>query len=327
MSPLLGENRYFVKAGLQLINQRKRLGISELLDVSGRFFGQADAGTISWNLAPRLNAAGRIDEAVPSYDLLTTHSTQEAKRLASELEQKNVERQKLTQKIMEMARQQLLASGADMPILMAGGEEYPSGVVGLVAGKLMEEYYRPVFILKTGDTICRGSGRSIQEFNLIGALDECADLLVEYGGHARAAGFSVKKDNLDALRERLANLAKESLKGIDLRPRLVIDAETPLDILGWHTWQTIQRLAPFGAANPAPVFLSRGIKVVESRTMGGGDAHLSLKLKGNTTTWKSVGFGMGKDRPETGEKLDIVYTLEVDRWNGEETLRLNLLDY
>jgi single-stranded-DNA-specific exonuclease len=327
MSPLLSENRYLVKAGLEVINQSKRTGLNELMLVAGRFPGQADSETISWSLAPRLNAAGRLDEAVPSYELLTTRSPAEAKRLAMELEQKNAERQKLTRGIMETARAQLVTSGSDLPVLMAGGEDYPSGIVGLVAGRLMEEFYRPVFIVKTGGPVCRGSGRSIPEFNLVGALDECADLLVEYGGHARAAGFSVRKENLDALRDRLARLASEKLKGIELLPRLVIDAEIPLDELGWDAWQTLQKLAPFGAANPSPVFMSRGVRVIEARTMGDDRAHLRLKLKGGATSWKTVGFGMGAELPAAGDKLDIVYGLEVDRWNGEESLRLNLADF
>jgi single-stranded-DNA-specific exonuclease len=327
MSPLLGENRYLVKAGLETINQHRRIGIDALLQVSGRSGVVADAATIGWSLAPRLNAAGRLDEAVPSYDLLMTRSVSEARRLAEELESKNAERQRLTQSILDMARNQLVASGAEMPVLMAGAEEYPSGVVGLVAGRLMDEFYRPVFIVKTGEKVCRGSGRSIPEFNLVGALDKCADLLVEYGGHARAAGFSVKRENLEALRERLSCLASEKLKGVELRPRLIIDVEIPLKEVGWHTWQTIQRLAPFGAANPVPVFLSRNVMVLESRTMGEAAAHLRLKLKGDNATWKSVGFGMGKDQPASGSLIDIVYSLEIDRWNGDDTLRLNLLDF
>ena len=326
IAPLLGENRYLVKQGLKLINDTPRLGIRELITQTGLDVGSLDSESISWVLAPRLNAAGRLAHAMASYKLLMTNSPQEAHELATYLEQKNAERQRLTTRVLTKAREQILAKGIS-PLLIATDRDYPVGIAGLVAGRLSEEFYRPTIIIKTGEQLSSGSCRSITEFNIILALQQCSHLLSQFGGHSQAAGFTLPTKNLARLQQTLSQLAATQLAGIDLQPQLDIDAETTLPELTGNTFQIIQKLAPFGRGNPLPTFLSRRVEVANCRTMGNSREHLRLKLKQGGAVWDGVAFRLGNYLAEVSSPLDIVYNLEIDRWRGEERLRLNILDF
>ncbi len=326
MAPLLGENRYLVKEGLKLINAAPRLGIREMITQAGLSIGSITSESISWVIAPWLNAAGRLEHAMTSYRLLMTDSSQEAKELSIWLEQKNAERQRLTANVLAKAREQVLAQGVS-PLLIAGDKDYPVGIAGLVAGRLSEEFYRPAIVIKTGEQVSIGSCRSIPEFNIIFALNQCSRLLTQFGGHSQAAGFTLPTKNLPRLQQHLSQLATTQLAGADLRPRLDIDAEVTLPDLGGDIFQTIQQLAPFGCGNPLPTFLSRRVEVISYHTMGSNREHLRLKLKQGGTVWDGVGFRLGNYLAEVSSSLDIVYNLEIDRWGGEERLRLNILDF
>lgn len=326
MVPLLGENRYLVKRGLELLSNSPRLGIREMLAQSGSKAISIDTESISWIIAPRLNAAGRLEHAMGSYRLLTTDSPEEARWLAKWLEEKNAERQKLTTKVLEKAREQVMTQ-LDSPILIAGDTDFPAGIIGLVAGRLSDEFYRPAIVLRTGDQLCGGSCRSIPEFNIVRALNRCQHLLTHFGGHASAAGLSLRMKDLPRLREMLLEIAATELAGVDLRPRIDIDTEVSLSEMGGDTYASIQKLAPFGQGNPAPTFLSRRVNVVECRTMGSNGDHLRLRLKQGNASWDAVGFGLGSYRKEISSLIDIVYNLELDHWNGQDTLRLNILDF
>jgi single-stranded-DNA-specific exonuclease len=326
MAPLSGENRYLVKEGLKLINTSPRLGLREIINQAGLSPGGLDADTISWVIAPRLNAAGRLAHAMTSYKLLMTDSPREAQGLAAWLEQKNAERQRLTAKVQARAREQVLATGIK-PLLIAAASDYPLGIAGLVAGRLAEEFYRPAIVIKTGEKLSGGSARSIPEFNIIAALTGCSRLLSHFGGHSQAAGFTLPTRNLPQLERYLSRLAEEQLKGADLRPRLDIDTEASLPDLSGDTFNAIQKLSPFGRGNPAPTFLSRRAEIIDCRTMGNGAQHLRLKLRQGDTVWDGVGFGLGCYLAEISPRLDIVFNLEIDRWQGRENLRLNILDF
>ena len=326
MAPLWGENRYLVKQGLKLINAAPRLGIREIISQTELSTGSLDAESISWIIAPRLNAAGRLAHAMTSYKLLMTDSPQEARGLAIWLEQKNAERQRLTTKVLTKAREQILAQGIS-PLLIASDRDYPVGIAGLVASRLSEEFYRPAIVVKTSELVSSGSCRSIPEFNIILALNQCSHLLSQFGGHSQAAGFTLATKNLARLKQHLSQLATTQLAGADLRPQLDIDAEVTLPELSGDTFRTIQQLAPFGRGNPAPTFLSRRAEVVDCHTMGSNGEHLRLKLKQGGTMWDGVGFRLGDYLAEVFSHLDIVYNLEIDRWGGGERLRLNILDF
>ncbi len=324
--PLLGENRYLVKQGLEILNNSTRIGIKEMIALSGSGVTKIDSESVSWTIAPRLNAAGRLEDAMNSYRLLMTDSPEEARELAQWLEQKNTERQKLTTKVLAKAREQVL-NQLDLPILIAADSDFPAGIIGLVAGRLSEEFYRPVVVLRTGDQMSGGSCRSIPEFDIIRALNQCSHLLTHFGGHSRAAGFGLRTRDLPRLRQELLKLAAAELDGVDLRPRVDIDAEVMLSNMGGDTFSAIQKLAPFGQDNPAPTFLSRRVEVIDCRTMGSRGDHLRMKLRQDGMVWDGVAFGLGSCLNEVTSHLDLVYNLEIDRWNGQEKLRLNIVDF
>jgi single-stranded-DNA-specific exonuclease len=323
---LVGENRYLVKEGLRELSKSSRVGIQEMVKLAGLKPAELDAEDISWVLGPRLNAAGRMNDASTSYQLLTTQSPEEARLLALELEKKNSERQKLTNEVLSRAREKL-ADKLHLPVLMEGDESYSVGVIGLVAGKLVDEFYKPTIIINLGPELCQGSCRSIVEFDIASALAECRDLLTTFGGHPLAAGFTVARQNLAQLEERITTLATDQLGHLDLHPELVIDAEISLSILAGDTFNFVQRLSPFGRGNLQPTFLTRQVEVIECRNFGNRGEWLRLKLKQGNVTWQAVDFESQRKREEIPSHIDIVYNLEKSRWNGEEVLGLNLRDF
>jgi len=323
---LVGENRYLVKKGLRELNNSSRVGIQEMGKLAGLKPGELDTKDISWVLGPRLNAAGRMDNASTSYQLLTTQSPEEARLLALELERRNAERQKLTKEVLSCAREKLAAK-LHLPVLIDGDESYSIGVIGLVAGKLVDEFYKPAIIISLGPELCQGSCRSIPEFDITAVLKECHNLLTTFGGHPLAAGFTVTRQNLAQLEDYITRLATDQLGQLDLHPEIVIDAELPLSTFSVETFNLIQKLSPFGRGNPQPTFLTRQVEVIECRNFGNQGAWLRLKLKQGNITWQAVDFESRRTRKEIPSRVDIVYNLEKSRWNGEEVLSLNLRDF
>lgn len=323
--PLIGENRYLVKQGLKALNSSQRQGLRELVLCARLEMGRLDTESISYMLGPRLNAAGRLDHAIISYELLTTNSQERGRELAAELEAKNAERQRLTLSVLTKAKE-LLSTAHDVSLLLVGGQDFPPGVIGVVAGKLAEEFYRPALVLELGPEVSRGSARSIPEFDLTAALAECQDLLSRFGGHAQAAGFTLPSANVERLHRRLLEIAQRKLADVELSPVLAIDAEIPLSALSGQTFRLMQKLAPFGMANPVPTFLSRGVKVIDQRRLGNEGEHLKLKLQDGDAIWDGIGFALGHLADSITSYIDIVYNLEVDSWSGTELLRLNIRD-
>lgn len=326
MVPLVKENRYLVKRGIKALNASPRLGIREIIARAGLSIGNLDADSITWCLSPWLNASGRLEHAIASYRLLTTVSPQEARELAAMLGQQNIERQRLTAKAMTEARAQIAAQGI-APLIMLCNKEFPLGIAGPVAGKLSEEYYRPVIIVNIDDKTASGSCRSIPEFNIINALSQCTGLLGRFGGHAQAAGFTMPARNVTLLQKALIEIAEVQLKAVDLRPRINIDAEVSLSEMGFDTYRMMQQLSPFGKGNPVPTFVSRSVQVTSCRTMGADQQHLRLKLKQHGSAFDAVAFKLGDSLADVSEFLDIVYNFELDRWNGAENLRLNIQSF
>jgi len=324
--PLIGENRYLVKEGLKVLNSTHRIGLQEMMRLARLNAGGLDTEHISFALGPRLNAAGRIAYAGNSYQLLTTNSAEEAYRLALELEEMNTERQQLTSEVLGKAKERLEGK-LSLPLLIEGDESYPIGIIGLVAGKLVDEFHKPAIILNIGSELCRGSCRSIPEFNIMSALQGCCDLFQSFGGHPLAAGFTLARENLSKLEERLMGLAQSELSGLDLKPKLLIDAEVLLSTFAGDSFNMIQGLGPFGKGNSSPVFLSRQVEVTERRTFGNQGRHLELKLRQGDITWRAVGFASQKTQEEVTRFIDIVYSLERISWGVEEALRLNLRDF
>lgn len=322
--PLKGENRYLVKKGLKFLNESQRSGIQELRKRAG--IRSIDTEVISYILAPRLNAAGRINHASAGYKLLVSHSLVEAGSLAAELERKNSERQRLTEEVLEKAEGKL-PFPTKAPILIVGDESFPDGVNGLVASKLVDKFYRPAVVLQLGEELSKGSCRSIPEFDITSALSECRELFTRFGGHSQAAGFTLPASNVEPLNQKLTEIARRKLGHLDLCPFFTIDAESPLSSLNRELFSFLERLKPFGSDNPIPTFLSRGVRVMDCYRVGNNGEHLKLKLKEGEINWEAIGFGLGDLSERVTSSIDIVYNLGVDDWADESLLKLEVLDF
>ena len=325
------ENRELVRRGLEVLNQAQRPGIFDLAQIAGVEPGKINTTSIGFMLAPRINAAGRLADAMVAFRLLT-RPMPETLAFAQELQRLNEERQSLTMQAVEVARDEVFRERAAAPLIFyqINHETAPhvslSGIVGLVAGRLCEEFYIPAVVIEQNEEESRGSCRSIPEFNITDALDQCADLLVRHGGHAQAAGFTVRNENIDFLRERLVALATEQLAGQDLRPTIDIDMEVPFDYLTMELARELRALEPTGARNEAPVFVTRRLQVVDCRRVGFEGKHLRLKLSNGTTMIDGIGFKLGERAETLPSVVDVVYHLEINEWNGFIKLQMNVQD-
>lgn len=329
--PLLGENRVLVARGLPLLNKLERIGLRALATRAQLAPGKITPRAVGFMLAPRLNAAGRLANASLSLRLLLTTDPNEARDLAETLDLTNRERQRLTETTLGDARDQVRQRqderGGLPKLLLAIGDDYRNGVVGLVASKLVEEFRRPALVAERKDGVLRGSARSIAGFHVTDALARCQDLLDRYGGHALAAGFTVRSANLDAFRARLEAIAAEQIADSALEPVLSIDAQLRLHRYDANLPDLLRPLEPAGAENPPPVFLSRNLRVLDRRLAGNTPPyHLILALGDGPTRWDAVGWAMGDRFSQLGEAIDIVYCVERNHWNGRDETRLRLLD-
>ncbi len=329
------ENRSLVQQGLHALNRTKRPGLKALIETARLKHGDISARDVGFMIGPRINAAGRLDSAMIAYNLLMTGDEGEARLLASRLEALNVERQRMTADAQNAIRQQLEADGGlESALIFAGSDTFSPGIVGLVAGRLTEEFYRPAVIMEYGETESRASCRSIPEFDITAALDECAELLVRHGGHAQAAGFTVVNENLPILQERLQSLAASALDGQSLMPTLKVDAELMLNQIDLITAADLNQLEPTGHANAAPIFVSFQAQVKEAKAFGKENAHLRLMLfRDGMAPVEAVMWRAGHLAPKIENMIDIAYTLEVNEWNDRynggavRTPRLNVQDF
>ncbi|MDF1498717.1 MAG: single-stranded-DNA-specific exonuclease RecJ [Patescibacteria group bacterium] len=346
---LVGENRTLVKYGLLVINKTRRLGLQKLIKNAGtrvRENGNVteiksiDATSIGFMLAPRLNAAGRMDHANTSYELLISENEAEAEELSNKLEKNNQNRQRITEKAMVEIRQRIGKYKKIPKLIIEQDSDWRIGIVGLVAGKLSDEYSRPILILQQKEDIFAGSGRSIPEFNLIKAIEKCKDILISFGGHSQAAGLKIEKKNFKKLKKKLEQIAEESIKDEDLIPSAEIDCQIEHNQINWKLIDEIEKFKPFGQGNNKPVFLTRKLEVHEIRTVGNDNAHLKLCFKSNLDERKvkyfnAIGFRLGKFANEMpngkpalrwGDIVDVVFQLEINEWNGNRELQMNILD-
>jgi single-stranded-DNA-specific exonuclease len=326
LAPLIDENRTLVQKGLVKLNEGQRPGLISLIQRSGLKMGQVGAADIGFGLGPRINAAGRLADAKTAYQLLMAQYPGEADKLADELNELNQLRQRVTAEMQDRARELALKDGEDVVLLFAAAPDFLEGVVGLAAGRLCEEHYRPSVVVSVGEPTSRGSARSISEFHITEALDQCSDLLVRYGGHAAAAGFTVCNENLTELEQRLKALASEALVDQTLQPTLPIDAQVGLGELDHRLYEWLTRLEPFGYANPAPVFMTRRLRVVEARAVGAKRSHLKLYLSDGRTRWDAIAFRQAHWLDSLPDYIDVAYHLELNQWNGRERLQLNVQD-
>ena len=327
LAPLVGENRFLVRRGLRQMRETTRQGLFSLAGVADLNLAKVNASDIGFRLGPRLNAAGRLDEALAAYELLTTTDVFKAGQMAQQLDVQNKERQRITREMQAVAEELALADETEAFLLFAAHKDFNAGVVGLAASRLTDTYYRPSVVAHIDTDTTRASCRSIPEFHITDALDQCADILVRHGGHAAAAGFTVENDKLDELVSRLKAIAKEQLGEQDLRPTLTADAEVPLTEVRPDLLDALKYLEPTGYGNPDAIFVSREVKVRHSRTVGADKKHLKMNLEdGQGMSHDAIGFRLGHLQPELPDHVDIMFTYEINEYNGRINYQLNLKD-
>ena len=332
VAPLTGENRCLVRKGLQTMRVRMlqaRPGLYSLANVARVKVHKINAVDIAFMLGPRLNAAGRLKTAQDSLNLLLAESVDDSGLLSQNLDNQNRERQDLTRKTLETVVGTMKAQGLD-EILFAFDPGFNPGIVGLVASRLVETYYRPAIVGQQEDGFTRASCRSIPEFHITRALDECADLLERHGGHALAAGFTVRNENVPELVQRLQDIAARELAGLDLCPVLRADLEIPLAKFRADYVETVlkylEQLQPTGQGNPEAVFISRNLEVVRAWTVGAEKQHLRLKVRAGNILFDAIAFRQGHLAESMPKSIDLMYMLEKNEYNGFESLQLNVRD-
>lgn len=334
---LLGENRTLVSRGLKIINQRKRLGIAELVktaQANGNSNKKINALAIGWQISPRLNSAGRLDHANTAYELLITKDRGEAQAIAKKLNLKNGERQKITEAITDYCRQIIKEKMAGdkilvvcSPNLAAESEEtaWPEGVVGLVAGRLCDEYGRPVLAITKIKNEIKGSGRSISEFNIMQAIESSSRYLEKFGGHAAACGFTLKsREVLAEFTREMKKIAGQDLDGVELTPKILIEAQIDLADIADELLEELEKFEPFGQDNERPKFLSRGLAIMDKISMGAEAQHIKFRFG---AIW-AVAFGQAENYKDfkIGDKIDAVYYLEFNEFNGRKSAQMKIVD-
>jgi len=328
---LLGENRLLAIEGLKIINRRPRLGLRELMNVCNLTIGEINEWNLGWQIVPRLNVAGRLDHANTAYELLITDDVVEAQKISRELNEKNIDRQKLTEVIVNEATAMFNQTQKDELLLIAvapdlndGKSTWSEGVIGLAAGRLCEKFAKPCLVITKSEGQIKGSGRSVEPFNIVGPLEAASEQLSRYGGHKMACGFSIKDEvALDKFIEIARTYAKQELKGIDLTPSLKIDAEINLREVNNDFIEMVERLAPYGQDNPEPIFKSRA-KIEEIMVMGKDKTHIKFRLNGK---W-ALAFGRAellKDL-KINDEIDVVYTVCFNIFNGRREAQLKIVE-
>ncbi len=332
--PLVGENRVIAKFGLLVLSKTRRPGLRELFSV-GRIMidedNYPDARKVAFQIAPRLNAAGRMDHANTAFNLLVENNQALARGLALEIEASNQKRQKETDRVTEEVR--ILANNVfkDKKFIFAVGEHFPIGTAGLVAGKIADEFHKPAAVFQKEEKVSRGSFRSIPELNIIELLEKCKDLTLKCGGHSQAAGVTVENKNLEKFYEKLTGLIEKKLEGKELGPVIEIDSEISSGDIDFELAETLGKLEPFGEGNEEPVFLARDMVVQEIKTVGSTGKHIKLFLRpagDSPKIFEAIGFGLNEkfNYLKAGNRVDAVFNLQLDNWNGNKKIQLKLID-
>ncbi len=331
VAPLTGANRSLVLWGLSCLRGTRRPGLLALLQAASVAPASVSTYTIGYILAPRINAAGRMDDARMAYDLLLTQDASVAGRLAQALNAENTRRQEVTQRIVADARRQVAALPPEQPLIILRDPSWDIGVVGLAAARLVEEYARPALVLVDEGEVSRGSGRSTRHFDLHALLTCCEDLLDHFGGHKAAAGLTLSNANYDEFCVRMQELVESDLvEDSQLQGELQADYELPLGQISEELLAELAVLEPFGPANERPLFVARNVQVTESRANGKDGRTLCLTLAQGEMpgpTVRAVGFGMGPEwqpRLASLPRVDVMYHVELDEWQGQRRVQLKL---
>ncbi len=327
LMPLTGLNRVIVKFGLEQLNKTKRLGLNALIKESGLEKGKIGVFEIGHVLAPRINAMGRLEHALDALRLICTKDESRALELSRKLSLTNRTRQEMMQQSSEHAIR-LVSRETVGKLLFVVHETYNEGVIGLIAGKLVETYWRPAIVVSKGREYSKASARSIAGLNIVELIKEASDLLVNVGGHPMAAGFTVETKNLEKLRQRLTDITEAKLTEEKLVRVKKIDLELDFPQINKPLFKLIQQISPFGIGNPEPVFASCQADVINASQIGKDKKHLRLYLRQGNVLLSAIGFGMGENLSKLSpdKPVDIAYTIDLNNWNGKEKLQLKLKD-
>ncbi len=329
VAPLRGENRIFVKHGLDALNNTKRHGLQSLMESAGVKNKKISTRSISFILAPRLNASGRIDSAHSSLDLLMSSDQKEADTLARSLNDLNRQRQKIEEKVLSEAMELIEreVNFKDDFIIVLSREDWHPGVLGIVASKIVDRYYRPAVVISFQDGIGRGSARSVHGFHIYEALAQCEPFLNEFGGHKYAAGLTVDRKNIASFRNALNAVAREKFKDGLSSPVLEVDAQIPFSLVNEDLLVSIDALSPFGEGNSRPVFVSKNL-AVKSKPAIAGKNSLKFWVTDGERTFEAIGFGMADffDLVNNASRIDLAYSLGWDDWNPHNSIQLEIRD-
>ena len=322
--PLVDENRVIAKLGLKLVEVTKNVGLKALLEASG--YKKIDSFTVSFGLAPRINACGRMGKEKEALNLFLTQDENEAKKIALRLNEYNKERQDIEKRIYEDAVNKIEKSEKNKQVLVLGSENWHHGVIGIVASKITDLYFKPSILICFEEDEGKGSGRSIPGFDLYESLTNCSENLEKFGGHAMAVGVSLKKENFEKFKEEFEKYAQNS-NICDIIPIIKIDEEITLEDINIKAVEELNMLEPFGEANKMPLFMYKNLKIHSIRTLSEGK-HIKLTLKDNNFYIDSIGFNLGHlaEEYQIGDKVDVVGSLEINKFNGRESVQINLKD-
>ena len=322
--PLVDENRVIAKLGLKLVEVTKNVGLKALLEASG--YKKVDSFTVSFGLAPRINACGRMGKEKEALNLFLTQDENEAKKIALKLNEYNKERQDIEKIIYEDAVNKIEKSETDKQVLVLGSENWHHGVIGIVASKITDLYFKPSILICFEENKGKGSGRSIPGFDLYKSLTNCSENLEKFGGHSMAVGVTLKKENFEKFKEEFEKYAQNS-NICDIMPIIKIDEEITLEDINIKAVEELNMLEPFGEANKMPLFMYKNLKIHSIRTLSEGK-HIKLTLKDNNFHIDSIGFNLGHlaEEYQIGDKVDVVGSLEINRFNGRESVQINLKD-
>jgi len=331
--PLIDENRIFANFGLIVLQKTKRIGIQEIIKTARLNISEVNppsAENIAFQIGPRLNAAGRMNHADLTLNLLTEKNPVKARVAALELESKNSQRQKITQEIYEEVKT-TLSESENYKLIVRSGKKWPLGVVGVVAGKIAEEYHCPVFILRENKEIVEGSGRSIDVFNLIEAVDEIPNLLEKYGGHSQAMGIKIRKDNLGNFKKELLKIIERNYDKKSWGKKVHIDAEIEAEKIDWDIVSELKKFEPFGEGNQEPIFLTKDLKIKELGLVGNEKKHLKFIFSSSSLgakIFEGIFFQGGERISEfsLGDAVSVSYNLRSNEWNGNHKIELNIID-
>jgi single-stranded-DNA-specific exonuclease len=325
--PLHAENRAIVRAGLRRLSENPSPGCAALLAVAG-ISAPVTAEHLAFQLGPRINAAGRMEDAMLALQLLMAETRELADPIAQKLQDQNTQRQQLTAEIVREAKAQVVELDNAAAAIVMGASHWPLGVLGLAASRLVEEFYRPTFIFNTEADEWRGSARSIEGFHLVDCLQDCAPLLHRFGGHAMAAGLTVLASRFGELKQSLEQYAAARLNGNAFSRPITVEASAAFADLKPSLHQEIQLLAPFGVGNREPLLLSREVEVVRTETFGSDRRHLRLQLRDRTASAEAIAFdkAAAAQHLPSGRRIDVVYALQCERWDGLDRVRLHLKD-